>query len=155
MNCPLSPVQERRRTAMTNEQKQDVQWNIRYAQQKLQAIEAGQHADAQTVADRRMYADWQLCRLLHKIAPALPNDLRAEVEACYALRETIWSPFSSHHAHGCDTHASFKVYQPGTPGGYCWYCYVWQQGGSAFDFFALLVPAGCARTVATTASKRV
>ena len=43
-------------------------------------------------------------------------------------------PFSWHHTNGHDTHASFKVYQPGTPGGYCWYCYVWQQGGSVFDF---------------------
>ncbi len=44
-------------------------------------------------------------------------------------------PFGWHHAHGRDTHASFKVYTPGRPGGYCWYCYVWQQGGSVFDFF--------------------
>jgi hypothetical protein len=43
-------------------------------------------------------------------------------------------PFGWHHADGRDTRASFKVYQPGTPGGYCWYCYVWQQGGSVFDF---------------------
>lgn len=43
-------------------------------------------------------------------------------------------PFGWHHAHGRDTRASFKVYEPGTPGGYCWYCYVWQQGGSVFDF---------------------
>lgn len=43
-------------------------------------------------------------------------------------------PFGEHHTQGKDTHASFKVYQPGTPGGYCWYCYVWQQGGSVFDF---------------------
>jgi hypothetical protein len=43
-------------------------------------------------------------------------------------------PFGWHHANGRDVHASFKVYAPGTPGGYCWYCYVWQQGGSVFDF---------------------
>jgi hypothetical protein len=42
-------------------------------------------------------------------------------------------PFSWHHAHG-DTRPSFKVYRPGKPGGYCWYCYTWQQGGSVFDF---------------------
>jgi hypothetical protein len=42
-------------------------------------------------------------------------------------------PFTWHHAHG-DTRPSFKVYPPGTPGGYCWYCYTWQQGGSVFDF---------------------
>jgi hypothetical protein len=43
-------------------------------------------------------------------------------------------PFGWHHANGRDEHASFKVYAPGAPGGYCWYCYVWQQGGSVFDF---------------------
>ena len=42
-------------------------------------------------------------------------------------------PFHWHHSNG-DTHASFKVYRPGVPGGYCWYCYAWQQGGSIFDF---------------------
>lgn len=43
-------------------------------------------------------------------------------------------PFGWHHAGGRDEHASFKVYRPGAPGGYCWFCYVWQQGGSVFDF---------------------
>ncbi|HEY0754254.1 MAG TPA: hypothetical protein VGD98_09850 [Ktedonobacteraceae bacterium] len=43
-------------------------------------------------------------------------------------------PFRWHHAGGQDAHASFKVYTPGTPGGYCWYCYTWQRGGSVFDF---------------------
>jgi hypothetical protein len=43
-------------------------------------------------------------------------------------------PFGWHHAGGRDEYASFKVYPPGVPGGYCWYCYVWQQGGSVFDF---------------------
>jgi hypothetical protein len=43
-------------------------------------------------------------------------------------------PFRWHHANGQDHHPSLKVYTPGTPGGYCWYCYTWQQGGSVFDF---------------------
>lgn len=43
-------------------------------------------------------------------------------------------PFGWHHPGGRDTHASFKVYTPGIAGGYCWYCHVWQQGGSIFDF---------------------
>jgi hypothetical protein len=43
-------------------------------------------------------------------------------------------PFGEHHTGGKDTQASFKVYEPGAPGGYCWYCYTWQQGGSLFDF---------------------
>lgn len=42
-------------------------------------------------------------------------------------------PFGWHHANGHDDH-SFQVYAPGTPGGYCWYCHTWDQGGSAFDF---------------------
>lgn len=43
-------------------------------------------------------------------------------------------PFGWHHAHGRDTHASFKVYDPEPTSNYCWYCYTWQQGGSVFDF---------------------
>lgn len=43
-------------------------------------------------------------------------------------------PFGWHHKQGQDTHASLKVYTPGVPGGYCWYCYTWEQGGSVFDF---------------------
>lgn len=43
-------------------------------------------------------------------------------------------PFGEHHKHGADRHPSFKVYRPGVPGGYSWYCYTWQQGGSVFDF---------------------
>lgn len=43
-------------------------------------------------------------------------------------------PFGWHHSSGHDTRASFKVYEPGTPGGYCWYCYTWECGGSIFDF---------------------
>lgn len=43
-------------------------------------------------------------------------------------------PFGWHHPGGRDTHASFKVYRPDMPGGYCWYCYTWGHGGSIFDF---------------------
>jgi hypothetical protein len=43
-------------------------------------------------------------------------------------------PFHWHHTSGQDQRPSFKVYTPGTPGGYSWYCYTWQQGGSVFDF---------------------
>jgi hypothetical protein len=43
-------------------------------------------------------------------------------------------PFGDHHTGGEDKQASFKVYEPGAPGGYCWFCYTWQQGGSLFDF---------------------
>ena len=43
-------------------------------------------------------------------------------------------PFGDHHREGEDIQPSFKVYRPGVPGGYCWYCYTWQLGGSIFDF---------------------
>jgi hypothetical protein len=43
-------------------------------------------------------------------------------------------PFGWHHDGGRDEHRSFKVYQPGVAGGYCWYCHSWDQGGSVFDF---------------------
>jgi hypothetical protein len=46
-------------------------------------------------------------------------------------------PFGSHHQGGRDSHVSFRVYQPRRPGGSCWYCYTWEQGGSAFDFLRL------------------
>lgn len=45
-------------------------------------------------------------------------------------------PFGEHHASGVDTHSSFQVYQPGVPGGYCYFCHVEQKGGSVFDFLA-------------------
>ena len=46
-------------------------------------------------------------------------------------------PFGWHHSDGLDSHPSFKVHEPKYPGGYCWYCHVWQRGGSVFDFLSL------------------
>ncbi|GCE20367.1 hypothetical protein KDK_41670 [Dictyobacter kobayashii] len=46
-------------------------------------------------------------------------------------------PFEDHHADGEDRRCSFKVFQPSTPGGMCWYCYAWGKGGSVFDFLRL------------------
>jgi hypothetical protein len=43
-------------------------------------------------------------------------------------------PFGSHHAHGVDRHPSLWVYHPTYPDICCWYCHVWRQGGSLFDF---------------------
>ena len=43
-------------------------------------------------------------------------------------------PFGEHHRAGCDRHPSFRVYQPRSPGGSCWFCYTWGQGGTVFDF---------------------
>ena len=46
-------------------------------------------------------------------------------------------PFGEHHADGRDTHPSFRVYMPATPGGCCWHCYTWGKGGNIFNFLAL------------------
>ncbi len=46
-------------------------------------------------------------------------------------------PFGWHHSDGQDRHPSLKVHEPKYLGGYCWYCHVWQQGGSVFDFLLL------------------
>jgi len=43
-------------------------------------------------------------------------------------------PFGEHHRDGCDRHPSFRVYEPRRPGGSCWFCYTWGQGGTVFDF---------------------
>jgi len=46
-------------------------------------------------------------------------------------------PFGWHHDDGVDTHPSFVAYYPSYPDICCWYCHVWQQGGSLFDFLRL------------------
>jgi DNA primase len=46
-------------------------------------------------------------------------------------------PFGEHHDDGRDTHPSFRVYMPATPGGCCWHCYTWGKGGNVFNFLAL------------------
>lgn len=43
-------------------------------------------------------------------------------------------PFPGHHQNGRDAHVSFRVHPPRRVGGWCWYCYAWGRGGSAFDF---------------------
>ncbi|GHO88312.1 TOTE conflict system archaeo-eukaryotic primase domain-containing protein [Dictyobacter formicarum] len=43
-------------------------------------------------------------------------------------------PFGAHHDDGVDTHPSFRAYYPTYPDICCWYCHVWRQGGSLFDF---------------------
>jgi hypothetical protein len=46
-------------------------------------------------------------------------------------------PFGWHHDDGVDTHPSFVAYRPTVPDICCWYCDVWQSGGSLFDFLRL------------------
>jgi hypothetical protein len=43
-------------------------------------------------------------------------------------------PFGEHHREGRDRHPSLWVYEPRRPGGSCWFCYTWGQGGTVFDF---------------------
>jgi hypothetical protein len=64
------------------------------------------------------------------------QDYYALISRYVALSETGVGccPFGDHHRNGRDEHPSFKVYTPGVPGGYCWYCYTWGRGGSVFDF---------------------
>ncbi|MDQ6661611.1 MAG: CHC2 zinc finger domain-containing protein [Chloroflexota bacterium] len=45
-----------------------------------------------------------------------------------------YCPFGWHHSDGKDSHPSFRVYQPRSASGSCWYCYTWQRGGNLFDF---------------------
>ncbi len=46
-------------------------------------------------------------------------------------------PFGWHHDDGVDTRPSFVAYYPTFPDICCWYCHVWQSGGSLFDFLKL------------------
>jgi hypothetical protein len=46
-------------------------------------------------------------------------------------------PFGEHHEGGKDAHPSLHVYTPTRAGGSCWYCYVWNKGGTLFDFLCL------------------
>lgn len=46
-------------------------------------------------------------------------------------------PFGDHHSDSTDSHPSLRVYHPTRSGGSCWYCYVWQRGGTLFDFLCL------------------
>ena len=43
-------------------------------------------------------------------------------------------PFGEHHRDGKDRRPSFRVYAPALPGGCCWHCYTWGQGGNVFNF---------------------
>jgi hypothetical protein len=43
-------------------------------------------------------------------------------------------PFGWHHRNGQDSRASLWVYRPRGDDLCCWYCHVWQGGGSLFDF---------------------
>ena len=43
-------------------------------------------------------------------------------------------PFGWHHSDGKDSHPSLWVYPPASGDLCCWYCHVWQRGGSLFDF---------------------
>ena len=87
---------------MKSEQKEHVQWVINREFQELQQLEAGQYPawrkwpdhqlpDAPSLDELRMYADWCLHAVLRAITPTLPEDLRKAAQACFGMREQIWS----------------------------------------------------------------
>jgi hypothetical protein len=75
---------------MTNEQKQRISMSITVARDALQRIVEGE-AEAENLSQRRDRADWEVCWLFNKLIPMLPNDLQASLQACYDLREQVWS----------------------------------------------------------------
>jgi hypothetical protein len=94
MNC------HKEKTPMTNDQKKWVHWRIVGEQQELQQLEAGQwpewakHTERTgppTLDVRRKCADWCLKAVLFALLPTLPKALRTTVQACFDLRERIWS----------------------------------------------------------------
>jgi hypothetical protein len=81
------------------EKRQEAQWIVNYQYQELQRLEAGHAghvcslpgAASLSLEERRMQADWCLTSVLKALLPTLPKDLRASVQACYDVRERIWS----------------------------------------------------------------
>ena len=76
---------------MTKGQKQWATTSIHVVQEGLQTIVNGQHESAHLLDKRRQYADWELCYLLRELIPTLPQTVREQVQACYDLREQVWS----------------------------------------------------------------
>lgn len=85
---------------MDKKQKALIQWGIRRNLHELATLEAGQYPEwakafdqheALSLEKRRMYADWCLNGVLRGLLPALPKDLRTQVEACIETRQRIWS----------------------------------------------------------------
>lgn len=82
---------------MDKEQKKLALGTINRKYQELQQLEAGQNPawrtcpDPPSLEERCMYADWNLKEVLRAILPALPKDLREAAQACFDLRNQIWS----------------------------------------------------------------
>lgn len=85
---------------MTSDQKEWVQSRLAREQDELQHLEAGQwpvwvthrgRGKTPSLDERRMYADWCLKAILMALLPTLPKALRVTVQACFDLRERIWS----------------------------------------------------------------
>jgi hypothetical protein len=75
---------------MTNEQKQRISISITVARDALQRMVDGE-AETENLSQRRDRADWEVCWLFKKLIPVLPNNLQAGLQACYDLREQVWS----------------------------------------------------------------
>jgi hypothetical protein len=76
---------------MTNDQKQHARICAEIAQEKLQQIVSGHYPYAQALHERRECVDRHICYLLSGLISTLPKDVRTQVQACYDLREQVWS----------------------------------------------------------------
>jgi len=91
---------------MTKDQKDKAQTAIRVTQSMLQHIMSGQYELARDLREQRQCVDWQLCLLLCGLLPTLPQDVRAQVQACYDLREQVWSTEYMNAYHAAQKEAS-------------------------------------------------
>jgi hypothetical protein len=76
---------------MTKDQKHYAHIATQVAQEQLQRIANGQYKYAQALHERRHCVDRHICYLLDHLISTLPKEVRAEVQACYNLREQVWS----------------------------------------------------------------
>lgn len=78
---------------------QRMQWTLEAQMQELQQLEAREwprwltsHEEGTIPLETlRTYADWCLNAILRELLPTLPEDLRVQAQACYDLREHLWS----------------------------------------------------------------
>ena len=83
------PLKEK--VTMTSTQKAVMTGCVRAIQRELQALANEPTTTYEQMKERRERADWQMVHLLRTLAEVLPNDLRAEVEACVGINDHLWS----------------------------------------------------------------
>lgn len=75
-------------------EEEKAQTYVELIQKCLTQIKDGNHpyvSSQLNLDDRWSQADWQICSLLKHLIPVLPESLREQVQACYDLREQVWS----------------------------------------------------------------